>query len=108
MVTHADGVIVSPDVKHSLHELDRTLANTERLTHDAQMQVGPLFASINSAADQLKATIALLGSDPRSSNDLMRTLTELKDAARSIRVLADYLERHPEALLRGKPQEASR
>jgi paraquat-inducible protein B len=108
MVTHADGVIVSPDVKYSLHKLDRTLANTERLTHDAQMQVGPLFASINSAADQLKATIALLGSDPRSSNDLMRTLTELKDAARSIRVLADYLERHPESLLRGKQQEASR
>jgi paraquat-inducible protein B len=108
MVTHADGVIASPDVKHSLHELDRTLANTERLTRDAQTQVGPLFASINSAADQLKATIALLGSDPRSSNDLMRTLTELKDAARSIRVLADYLERHPESLLRGKPQEASR
>jgi paraquat-inducible protein B len=108
MVTHADGVIASPDVKHSLHELDRTLANTERLTRDAQMHAGPLFASINSAADQLKATIALLGSDPRSSNDLMRTLTELKDAARSIRVLADYLERHPESLLRGKPQEASR
>jgi paraquat-inducible protein B len=38
----------------------------------------------------------------------MRTLTELKDAAQSIRVLADYLERHPESLLRGKPQEASR
>jgi len=108
MVNHADGVIVSPDVKHSLHELDRTLANTERLTRDAQTQVGPLFASINSAADQLKATIALLGSDPRSSNDMLRTLTELKDAARSIRVLADYLERHPESLLRGKPQEASR
>ena len=84
------------------------LANAERLTHDAQVQVGPLFASINSAADQLKTTIALFGSDPRSSNDLMRTLTELKDAARSVRVLADYLERHPESLLRGKPQEASR
>jgi paraquat-inducible protein B len=108
MVTHADGVIASPDAKHSLHALGRTLANTERLTRDAQMQAGPLFASINSAADQLKATIALLGSDPRSSNDLLRTLTELKDAARSIRVLADYLERHPESLLHGKPQEASR
>jgi paraquat-inducible protein B len=108
MVTHADSVIASPEVKHSLHEFDRTLANTERLTRDAQVQAGPLFASINSAADQLKATIALLGSDPRSSNDLLRTLTELKDAARSIRVLADYLERHPESLLRGKPQEASR
>ena len=43
MVTHADGVIASPDVKHSLHELDRTLGNTERLTRDAQMQVPSRF-----------------------------------------------------------------
>jgi paraquat-inducible protein B len=28
---------------------------------------------------------------------------ELKQAARSVRVLADMLERHPEALLRGRP-----
>jgi paraquat-inducible protein B len=27
-------------------------------------------------------------------------------AARSLRVLADYLERHPEALIRGKSPEA--
>jgi paraquat-inducible protein B len=108
MVTHADSVIASPEIKRSLHELDRTLGNTERLTRNAQVQIGPLFTSLISAADQLKSAIALLGNDPRSSNDLLRTLAELKDAARSIRVLADYLERHPESLLRGKPQEASR
>jgi paraquat-inducible protein B len=34
--------------------------------------------------------------------DLASALTELAGAARSIRVFADYLERHPEALLRGK------
>jgi len=27
-------------------------------------------------------------------------------AARSLRILADYLEQHPEALLRGKPGQA--
>ncbi len=48
----------------------------------------------------------VLGNNPTAGNDLARTLVELKDAARSIRVLADTLERHPEALLRGK-QEAS-
>jgi hypothetical protein len=30
----------------------------------------------------------------------------VKSAARSLRVLADYLERHPEALLRGKQGRA--
>jgi len=29
-------------------------------------------------------------------------MKELKNAARSIRVLAEYLERHPEALIHGK------
>jgi len=29
-------------------------------------------------------------------------LTELRKAARSIRALAEYLERHPEAILKGK------
>jgi len=33
-------------------------------------------------------------------------MQELARAARSLRVLADYLERHPEALLRGKAVEA--
>jgi paraquat-inducible protein B len=34
-------------------------------------------------------------------------MSELARAARSLRVLADYLERHPEALIRGKTGEAA-
>ena len=33
------------------------------------------------------------------------TMQEIARAARSLRVLADYLERHPEALIRGKTAE---
>ena len=33
---------------------------------------------------------------------LVETLRDLSDAARSIRTLTDYLERHPEAMLFGK------
>jgi len=33
---------------------------------------------------------------------LHQTLEALKDAARSVRDLTDYLERHPEAVLTGK------
>jgi len=108
MVGHADGLIDRPEVKHSLHNLDLTLANTERMTRVADVQVGPLLQRLNGAADQMKATLTILGNDPAASNDLARTMSELKDAARSIRVLADYLERHPESLISGKPNEASR
>jgi len=34
------------------------------------------------------------------------TLQEVSRAARSVRLLTDYLERHPEALIRGKKGEA--
>ena len=34
--------------------------------------------------------------------EIGRTLEELRAAARSIRVMAEYLERHPEALIQGK------
>src|SRR5271169_3954312 len=40
------------------------------------------------------------------SQELDSTLQEVSGAARSLRVLADYLQRHPEALLRGKQGEA--
>jgi len=102
MVRHADSIAASPDLKRSLQSLDRTLANTERMTQDAQQQVGPLLVRLNTAAEQLNGTLALLGNDPRSGTDLAHTFAELKDAARSVSTLADFLERHPEALLVGK------
>ena len=40
------------------------------------------------------------------SQELDGALQEVTRAARSIRVLADYLERHPDALIRGKTGEA--
>ena len=102
MIGHADGLLASPDAKRSLHNLDLTLANAAQLTRTADVQVGPLLQRLNSAAEQLRGTLMVLGNNPAAGNDLARTLGELKDAARSIRVLADYLERHPESLLRGK------
>jgi hypothetical protein len=32
-------------------------------------------------------------------------MREVNDTARSVRSLADYLDRHPEALLRGRSQQ---
>jgi paraquat-inducible protein B len=108
MVRHIDTVAASPALRRSLQSLDQTLANAERLTRDAQQQVGPLLAKLNTASDQLNGTLGLLGNDPRSGSDLAHTMAELKSAAQSVRALADYLERHPEALIAGKPQEAAR
>jgi paraquat-inducible protein B len=50
----------------------------------------------------LRSIATLAGDDAVAPNDLAHTLKAIKEAAQSIRVLADMLERHPEALLRGK------
>ena len=38
-----------------------------------------------------------------SQTGLNDTLQEIKEAARAVRSFADYLDRHPEALISGKP-----
>jgi paraquat-inducible protein B len=44
----------------------------------------------------------LIGPDAPLSVEAVRTMREVSAAARSLRVLSDYLERHPEALIQGK------
>jgi paraquat-inducible protein B len=44
-----------------------------------------------------------LAPDAPLQTDLSATLLQLSRAAKSVSALVDYLERHPEALIRGKP-----
>ena len=43
-----------------------------------------------------------LSSDSPVQGDLRETLNEVTKAAETVRSLADYLERHPESLIRGR------
>ena len=44
----------------------------------------------------------MIAPDTALYHDIKRAVTELSAAARATRDLADYLERHPEALIKGK------
>ena len=59
-------------------------------------------AAMEQARKTLKLFQSRLGKDSPLLNQLENTLREFDEMARSIRSLADYLSRHPEALLRGK------
>lgn len=59
-----------------------------------------LFATTRQTLETVKDKVA----DERISYQLQGALREVAEAARSLRLLSDYLERHPEALLRGRPQ----
>jgi paraquat-inducible protein B len=120
--TTVDGlnrVVTAPEVMQSVRSLHRSLDNLDRLTKDASADFGPLLQSLRTVADsadntmkQASSTLATaktaLGDRADGGGDLAGTLRELKAAARSARMLADYLESHPEALVRGKAGEATK
>ena len=47
------------------------------------------------------------GSNSQFSRDLERLMSQFNDAARSIRLLANFLDAHPEALIRGRTNQGS-
>jgi paraquat-inducible protein B len=61
-------------------------------------------AQLNDTLAQTEAVAAGLSEDSDAYQELVRTMHELSGAARSLRQMAEYLERHPEALLKGKPK----
>jgi len=69
---------VNPELKASLEELKRVLENTDA---------------------------TLVGKDAPAQQELREALQEIARAARAFRVLSEYLERNPDALIRGKTQE---
>ena len=93
--------------------MDTTMKDARKLIRDVDVQVGPLAQSLRATADDagqtfhqaektLQSLREVLGKDSPMLYQANRTLNQLSEAARSIRVWAEYLERHPEALIRGK------
>jgi len=94
-------------------QLNRTLKHIATLSQNVNSKVNPLSKSAISALDEagtvFKRTEVLVGSaddligqDSVTRAELESTLQELAGAARSFRILANYLEQHPNALIRGK------
>ena len=62
-------------------------------------------ATLEEARKTLGAAKQTLAADAPLQQDLREALRELARAAQSLRVLTDYLERHPESLIRGKQED---
>jgi len=102
---------IGADLTKVLGSLNQTLQDASKavnridadVTPELKMIVGQLRGTITSVDGVLKNTDAtLVGKDAPAQQDLRDALQEIARTARSLRVLTDYLERHPEALIRGK------
>lgn len=103
-----------PEAKKTLETLDRTLQNANRTLERVDGEIVP---EAKKTLEELRRAIAsaervfantdntFLGPDAPVQQDLRDAMREIARAARAVRALADYLERNPNALIRGKTQE---
>ena len=101
----AKQIAESPDILEAIRNLNATLAETRLLVSDLRTKVTP---EINSVLEEARQSLAnaeqILNADSPLQVKMNTALEEISGAARSLRLLMDYLERHPESLLRGKGQ----
>lgn len=108
---------LSGELKQGLEEFRATLAQARELVAGVDRELLPVAATTLQQAQKALAqgeqTLAqgeqalaqlqqTLDSDAPLSRETAQAMQELARAARSMRLLTDYLEQHPEALLRGR------
>jgi len=98
---------ISYRVLSTMTSLEQTLKSTDQLMRHVDGSLAPqVEATLAEAQAAMKNAKDLLAQDAPLQSDLGATLLQLSRAAKSVTALVDYLERHPESLLRGKPGES--
>ena len=114
------GVVTSPELRRfeaglpgTLEHLDEAVVSFRQLATRLDGETGPLIADLRQAATRADETLhewkgtatrlnGALDPDSALRNQLTTALAELTGATRSVRLLADFLERNPSAVIRGR------
>ena len=119
VVQGLDQIVNSPDLQRAAADAGPALNDLRQIIAKLEAGTTPLLGNVNSAAQAATTTLRdaqaaiasiqrTIGSGSALTTNAENLMQELTRAARSIRVFADYLERHPEALIRGKSGGAGR
>jgi paraquat-inducible protein B len=116
---HVDALVGSGELTHAVGQFDSMVSELRTTVASTGPSIADLVRTLNRTADELQRAVRrvertahatehaanaaneILGGTP-SQNDARTAVRELTEAARSVRELADFLERHPEALIRGR------
>lgn len=107
---------VDGQVKPISTGIQGTTTEARKVLGKVDQQITPLMTSLDQTFQAARGAIAQADKSLAAVEDfagdhsavryqLLEALKELSTAARSLRVMADYLERHPEALLKGKEKQ---
>jgi len=99
---------IASNLDSNLVELRKSLGQFNAKTlpgvHNTLTDVSKTLQTANSTLQSAHSTLA---DDSPQREKLDQTLNELGRTSRSLRDLADYLGRHPESLIRGRPDNAA-
>jgi len=115
-VEAVEKLVNSPELKETIVALHNTMESIEVLSKQLSADMGPAVKSFLATSDraqktmvELEATLTstrtLIAPDSPLAYQVVDTLENLSQAARSVRALADALERDPSMLLRGRNTE---
>ncbi|MEJ2159207.1 MAG: MlaD family protein [Chromatiales bacterium] len=96
-------LVNSPDLESSLRALSATLAEFSEVATNLNANVSPALTGVMEEAERTLGSVrTMVDTNSAARNETKRLLIELTETAQAIRMIVDYLERHPEALIRGK------
>jgi paraquat-inducible protein B len=97
---------IGQDLRNALASLNTSLQTIDGMAKGINRDVTPeLKQALVDVQKSLTVINSTLSQESSLQTDVRGTLQEISRAAASLRVLTDYLEQHPEALIRGKPKE---
>jgi paraquat-inducible protein B len=125
MIVGLNRLINSPDLEGALKGLNHGVRDLRELISTSEREISTVvrrfettfdeadttlesvratMAAARTALDKASDSLSFAANDSPLSYELQEALSEMTAAAKSIRVLAEYLERNPDALLRGKSE----
>lgn len=115
-VTSMNEILNSKELSGALQKAGQSFEDVSRLAETLEAQVEPLAENVMLTTDELRKTLDEVARTFTSLHDVVgprlglgprfsETLESLDEAARSVQRLADFLERNPQAILRGRGDE---
>jgi paraquat-inducible protein B len=94
---------IAHDLQSTLRQAQTTI---QQLTPEAQKALADVQRTLGSVQQSLnRLDRNVLDDSAPMQRSVEQTMLELQRTAQSLRVLGDYLQRHPEAILRGKRED---
>ena len=96
---------IGTDLRQNLATMNRTLTSADKFVKRLDAEVAPAAAAaLQDARKTLQTAEKTLASDSPAQHELQEMMREVNRTLQSLRQLGEYLERHPEALIRGKKE----